>query len=377
MKKRYKGLRAFAAAALAAVMALSAPAALAAPATIGGADTAQRPVSQELEEENCLDWLWELLGLSDKSKIRVSYLNVKGEGLKRDYRLDLVDCLVGITYTELGSIGGYAEISSAAAAEAWRAQAVAIHSYLEYQSEYGSSANALTYTPVDQIPASTRAAMRAAIEPVAQELLVYNAGGGYSVCNAVFSCSAGYNTQTGVYGTCSALDAWGTDVPYLQSVESPYEEQYHNLLRRSIGSDYIYVEYNDSRHPEEPYVSADTSHKSLGGYVQYNTLVSNGRSYRYLGQFVSSRYCFDFGRDVFGIPRMTYYGFGHGVGLSQCGAVGFAVERGYTYRQILQTYYTGTALMNQKTGEIIRLNDSLPGASGGFSLFDFLFGWLF
>ena len=137
------------------------------------------------------------------------------------------------------------------------------------------------------------------------------------------------------------------------------------------------MEYNDSRHPDEPYVSADTSHKSLGGYVQYNTLVSNGRSYRYLGQFVSSRYCFDFGRDVFGIPRMTYYGFGHGVGLSQCGAVGFAVERGYTYRQILQTYYTGTALMNQETGEIIRLNDSLPGASGGFSLFDFLFGWLF
>lgn len=377
MKQRGKALRAFAAAALAAVMALSAPAALAAPATIGGADTAQRPVSQQLEEENCLDWLWELLGLSDKSKIQVGYLNVKGQGLKRNYRLDLVDCLVGITYTELGSIGSYAEINSSAAAEAWRAQAVAIHSYLEYQNEYGSSANALTYTPVDQIPASTRAAMRAAIEPVAQELLVYDAGRGYSVCNAVFSCSAGYNTQTGVYGTCSALDAWGTDVPYLQSVESPYEEQYHNLLRRSIGSDYTYVEYNDSRHPEEPYVSADTSHKSLGGYVQYNTLVSNGRSYRYLGQFVSSRYCFDFGQDLLGVPRMTYYGFGHGVGLSQCGAVGFAVERGYTYRQILQTYYTGAALMNQQTGEIVRLNDSLPGASGGFSLFDFLFGWLF
>ncbi|MGL0910058.1 hypothetical protein ACSTB0_13480, partial [Faecalibacterium wellingii] len=42
-----------------------------------------------------------------------------------------------------------------------------------------------------------------------------------------------------------------------------------------------------------PYVSADTTHKDLGGFVQYNTFVSNGRSYRYIGQFVSSRYCFD------------------------------------------------------------------------------------
>ena len=40
-------------------------------------------------------------------------------------------------------------------------------------------------------------------------------------------------------------DAWGTDVPYLQSVESPYEEQYHNLMRRIIGKDYRYIEYNE------------------------------------------------------------------------------------------------------------------------------------
>ena len=86
----------------------------------------------------------------------------------------------------------------------------------------------------------------------------------------------------------------------------PYEEQYHNLLRRSIGKDYTYVEYNDSR-TGEPYTDADTTHKSLGGYVQYNTFVSNGRSYCYIGQFVSSRYCFDFGTDENGTPCMTYY----------------------------------------------------------------------
>ena len=172
----------------------------------------------------------------------------------------------------------------------------------------------------------------------------------------MWSASAGYNTQTGVYGTCSSRDAWGTEVPYLQSVESPYEEQYHNLLRRSIGKDYTYVEYNDSR-TGEPYTDADTTHKSLGGYVQYNTFVSNGRSYRYIGQFVSSRYCFDFGTDENGTPCMTYYGVGHGVGMSQCGAGGYAAERNMGYKAILRHYYKGASITSQ-------------GSSGG------LFGWL-
>ena len=311
------------------------------PTTMGGADTTLIPA----EEENCLSWLF-----GSRNKITMPYLNIKGKGLRRNVTLDLVDCLVGITYTELGSIGSF--VSASAAQQAWKAQAVAIHSYLLYHKQYGSSANALIYTPVDEIPSSTREALRKAIEPVKDEVVTYNG----SVIDAVWSASAGYNTQTGTYGTCSGQDAWGSDVPYLQSVESPYEEQYHNLLRRSIGKDYTYVEYNDSR-TGEPYTDADTTHKSLGGYVQYNTFVSNGRSYRYIGQFVSSRYCFDFGTDENGTPCMTYYGFGHGVGMSQCGAVGYAAERNMGYKAILRHYYKGASITSQ-------------GSSGG------LFGWL-
>ena len=91
--------------------------------------------------------------------------------------------------------------------------------------------------------------------------------------------------------------------------------------------------------------------------MQYNTFVSNGRSYRYIGQFVSSRYCFDFGTDASGTPCMTYYGFGHGVGMSQCGAVGYAAERNMGYKAILRHYYKGASITSQ-------------GSSGG------LFGWL-
>ena len=302
--------------------------------TIGGANTTLIPE----EEENCLSWLF-----GSKDKITLPYLNIKGKGLRRNVSLDLVDCLVGITYTELGSIGSY--VSASAAQEAWKAQAVAIHSYLEYHKQYGSSANALIYTPVEDIPSSARSAIRKAVESVKDEVLTYNG----SVIDAVWSASAGYNTQTGVYGTCSSLDAWGSDVPYLKSVESPYERQYHEKMRRIIGKDYDYVEYNDSR-TGEPYQSADTTHKDLGGFVQYNTLVSNGRSYRYIGQFVSSRYCFDFSTDAAGVPCMYYYGFGHGVGMSQCGAVGYAAEEGMGYRDILKHYYSGVSIRTVGSG---------------------------
>ena len=237
MKHLHSFARRAAAFLLAAVLCVCIPAAAASAATtIGGADTTLIPA----EDENCLSWLF-----GSKDKITMPYLNIKGQGLKRNVTLDLEDCLVGITYTELGSIGSF--VSASAAQQAWKAQAVAVHSYLEYHKQYGSSTNALIYTPVDQIPSSARNAIRKAVQSVKDEVLVYNG----SVCDAVWSASAGYNTQTGVYGTCASLDAWGTDVPYLQSVESPYEEQYHKLLRRVIGKDYTYIEYNDSRTGEQ------------------------------------------------------------------------------------------------------------------------------
>lgn len=335
--------------------------------TIGGANTAQVPTGElrlDIEDEETNGWLSSLFGGNDT--ITVRYLNVKGQGLRSNVRLSVLDCLVGITYTELGSIAGY--VNAGAAAEAWRAQAIAIHSYLEYQNKFGSSANALTYTPVDQIPSSARQAMYNAISPVQNYLLVYGSGSrpsDYQVCDAVFSCSGGYNTQTGVYGTCAGKDAWGVETPYLQSVESKYERKYHEVLQRSIGSSYTYLEYNDSRHPGEPYFSADTTHKSLGGYVLYNTLESNGRHYTYINQFASSRYCFDFGQDADGVNVMTYYGLGHGVGMSQCGAVGYAVEEGYTYRKILQKYYTGAALLDTSRQSVESMDGAELAAGSG------------
>ena len=94
MKQLQGFVRRAAALVLAAVLCLCAPAALAADdaavsggaVTMGGANTTLIPA----EEENCLSWLF---GSGDT--ITLPYLNIRGQGLKKNVTLNLVDCLVG------------------------------------------------------------------------------------------------------------------------------------------------------------------------------------------------------------------------------------------------------------------------------------------
>ena len=95
MKQLQGFVRRAAALVLAAVLCLCAPAALAADdaavsggaVTMGGANTTLIPA----EEENCLSWLF---GSGDT--ITLPYLNIRGQGLKKNVTLNLVDCLVSL-----------------------------------------------------------------------------------------------------------------------------------------------------------------------------------------------------------------------------------------------------------------------------------------
>ncbi len=51
--------------------------------------------------------------------------------------------------------------------------------------------------------------------------------------------------------------------------------------------------------------------------------------------------------DGTGLFVFTTYGYGHGVGMSQWGAQ-YMAKAGYTYKQILLNFYTGTSLVNNK-----------------------------
>ena len=59
-------------------------------------------------------------------------------------------------------------------------------------------------------------------------------------------------------------------------------------------------------------------------------------------------------------------GFGHGVGMSQYGAMGYA-EHGWTYDRILAHYYTGTALSRLNAPRDVRVLLASPSGTASFS----------
>ena len=254
--------------------------------------------------------------------------------------LDLVTCLAMIAQNELGS---------SAPAEAYKAQCVAAHCWILSQGGYPSVAGA---TP--------GAAALAAAQEVAHVLITYNG----NVCFTPYFASAST-------GTASAADVWGNDRAWLQAVESPYDQStathwntngatsgtarfsratLQQRILDVLGIDLSGVDPNSWFKILSANQYGWVSQMQIGPDGGPNTTCRGSwfRETLLAGQSVDGRslrsQCFtvtyDAGSDCF---IFDVYGYGHGVGMSQWGAVGYA-NNGWTYQQILQHYYPGTTL---------------------------------
>ena len=111
----------------------------------------------------------------------------------------------------------------------------------------------------------------------------------------------------------------------------------------------IIIEYDDSeKEEEEPLVEDNFSSTSDVPIVSDNgayNVISNQKMYIYpdLSQVMQMR-------DTFIIIS---FGWGHGVGMSQWGAVGLA-RAGYSYIQIVQHYYQGVMIMKENYPATVR-----------------------
>lgn len=150
-----------------------------------------------------------------------------------------------------------------------------------------------------------------------------------------FSCSGGR--------TENAVAVWGTEVPYLQSVESPGEQEsvhyvdtvtfsaseVESLLERNLDGDagtwFRNVTYTDGG-------GVDTI--EIGGEIY------SGITLRRLLGLKSTAFVITAIGDT---VTVTTKGFGHRVGMSQYGADAMALA-GSTYEDILSHYYPGTLL---------------------------------
>ena len=253
--------------------------------------------------------------------------------------MDLVRCLAMVAQNELGPN---------APAEAYKAQCVATHCWILSQSGYPSV-----------LGAEPGAAALAAAQEVAHVLVTYNG----QVCFTPYFASAST-------GTASSAEVWGGERAWLQAVDSPYDQQVssnwntngnssgtarfsretlENRIRDELGIDLAGVDPNSwfTIKSANQYgwvakiqVGPDGNSETVSGrWFRENLLARqsvDGRSLRSQCFTVS----YDANLDCF---IFDVYGYGHGCGMSQWGAIGYA-RNGWGYQDILTHYFVGTTI---------------------------------
>lgn len=178
----------------------------------------------------------------------------------------------------------------------------------------------------------------AAVDDTKGELLYYD---GKLVQQALFHSSSGGKTE-------NCEDVFASAVPYLVSVESPYEEDAtHKKETLTLSLSEFSAKIRDA-YPDRAFGSVAAKNikilsRSSGGRVDEMRIGSEtltGKQVREALGLYSANFTLSLENDTI---TFTTKGSGHGVGMSQYGANGMAKE-GYDYKEILEHYYSGTTV---------------------------------
>lgn len=280
--------------------------------------------------------------------------NIKEEGIKLDYVSDVfirvkrvnkdrVD-VVRLEEYVVGVVAGEMPVSFEI--EALKAQAVASRSYalkkikdnVNASYDVVDSTSNQVYLDNDDMKNKWQSGytnyikkINQAIDETSMEYLEYNG----EIANTMF-----FSTSNGKTEDSSVV--FSEDIPYLKSVDSiwdssvsssfNYEKSFSLLdFYKKLGLDYSskLVVKNIKRSSSGRIVSLTINNHDFTGRDIYNKLKIRST---------------DFSISLSGTNVIVKTrGYGHGVGMSQYGALGMA-KSGYNYREILAHYYVGTKL---------------------------------
>lgn len=243
------------------------------------------------------------------------------------------------------------EMDLASPEEALKAQAVACYTLFSRKRAAGEiiacdSANWQVWTTEDVMrerwgedTENYTGILKQAVESVYGQLLQWE---GEPILAAYFAISSG-STET-------AGNVWEGDLPYLQAVASPgdaFSDGYLSAARftpeefREAAASYFAEDPPDLSGPEENWLS-DVEY-TPSGYVKSAVLGGKkvpGTELRAAFSLRSASFRLEYTEGEF---VFTVRGWGHGVGMSQAGAV-FLAKRGADYKEILSHYYPGASL---------------------------------
>lgn len=171
--------------------------------------------------------------------------------------------------------------------------------------------------------------IKQAIKETEGEYLTYNG----EIIEAFFFSTSSGNTE-------NCKDVFGTDLPYLVSVSSTWDESspsYNDTKKFSFKEFYekLNLEYNNT-------LNIDITRNNTNSI---NTIIINGNKikgtdFRHKLGLKSTNIEINYDNEYVYIKSK---GYGHGVGMSQYGALELA-KQGYKYDEILKHYYQGTEI---------------------------------
>ena len=236
--------------------------------------------------------------------------------------------------------------------EALKAQAVAARTVTLYNKEYGSKHNngdicedpacCQAYISMESYLAAGGTQERinkaaSAVALTANQVITYD---GKLIQALYFSCSGGR--------TEDAVAVWGTDIPYLQAVDSPGEEKATHFTDTVVFSKTDFC--NKLNIDKDETLLIQNVHYTDGGSVE--KICINGKDFT----GVAMRALLGLRSTAFSVyviadqVTISTRGFGHRVGMSQYGADAMA-ETGSGYQQILTHYYTGAEVKEYKPAD--------------------------
>ena len=283
-----------------------------------------------------------ILGINEIEEIELKYINninvrVKRLATNEIQIVPLEEYIVGVL---AGEMPVYFEL------EALKAQAVASRSYVLKRLEYNKDSE---YDVVDSVLNQVYLddnylkeawgkdyvvninKLRTAVNQTIDEYLEYD---GEIIDALFFSTSNGYTEDASI--------VFNLELPYLKSVESKWDAQTSSVFnsKKTISLQEFYEKLGLEYKSELSFNVLERSDTNRIIKLEINGNMLNATDvYNKLGLRSTDFNLTQVGTNVV----IDTKGYGHGVGMSQYGALGMAKE-GYNYMQILEYYYSGAEI---------------------------------
>ena len=283
-----------------------------------------------------------ILGINEIEEIELKYINninvrVKRLATNEIQIVPLEEYIVGVL---AGEMPVYFEL------EALKAQAVASRSYVLKRLEYNKDSE---YDVVDSVLNQVYLddnylkeawgkdyvvninKLRTAVNETIDEYLEYD---GEIIDALFFSTSNGYTEDASI--------VFNLELPYLKSVESKWDAQTSSVFnsQKTISLQEFYEKLGLEYKKQLSFNVLERSDTNRIIKLEINGNMLNATDvYNKLGLRSTDFNLTQVGTNVV----IDTKGYGHGVGMSQYGALGMAKE-GYNYMQILEYYYSGAEI---------------------------------